>query len=424
MVDVKSVSDDRGKGGLPLGGLVGRTRGAFRLGLRNMLEGSNGILSGISSRLGSALSITTDEDETEERSKCSSNSFEDDPVDDREDKICGRSGSICSDNANTELRATGPDPFDKLKVIADVPPISSASGSEGEGYGPSTSIDTSDHDCRKPWGGIHSGSEGSVQSWASSLSLDTQSEEGAGSMEVAEFMRLFVKDLFENPASILSDRKARFGQLAQEAGRLWFSRFVNARRVQGKRVGEATFYGLVQHFAVALFECAEADDFSPAKSLMNMCFTFYHQVEKAGCEPYREYPASYLREQPIWRSLRFWNAAFFDALQGERSRRILPVQSWEPPDSSSPLLTEDRSYLENAAFGQLGCTMSYVGVMQGLCMAVRVRTFTCNMHAFGLSKEMVLEFLRKQCFIASLRPEQEKMLRENIDRMYSETEPF
>lgn len=30
------------------------------------------------------------------------------------------------------------------------------------------------------------------------------------------------------------------------------------------------------------------------------------------------------------------------------------------------------------------------------------RTFTCNMHAFGLSRTLCLEFLRKQCVIANL----------------------
>lgn len=44
-----------------------------------------------------------------------------------------------------------------------------------------------------------------------------------------------------------------------------------------------------------------------------------------GCEPYREYLYTYLREQPIWQSLRFWNAAIFDALQCERIRSILPT---------------------------------------------------------------------------------------------------
>lgn len=61
-----------------------------------------------------------------------------------------------------------------------------------------------------------------------------------------------------------------------ESGRIWFSRVVNTRRAR-PCVTEASFYSLAQHFAVALFECHEADDFAPAKSLMNMCFTFYHE---------------------------------------------------------------------------------------------------------------------------------------------------
>ena len=42
------------------------------------------------------------------------------------------------------------------------------------------------------------------------------------------------------------------------------------------------------------------------------------------------------------------------------------------------------------------------------------------MHAFGLSKEMVSEFLRKQVTIASLRSEQVMLLRDNVSRLYSE----
>ena len=35
---------------------------------------------------------------------------------------------------------------------------------------------------------------------------------------------------------------------------------------------------------------------------------------------------SYLKDQPIWQSLRFWNAAFFDAVQYERARRPVPTR--------------------------------------------------------------------------------------------------
>lgn len=50
-----------------------------------------------------------------------------------------------------------------------------------------------------------------------------------------------------------------------------------SQRVNNKRVTEQIFFRLMQHFAVVLFECGEAEDFTPAKSLMNMCFTFYYE---------------------------------------------------------------------------------------------------------------------------------------------------
>jgi len=54
----------------------------------------------------------------------------------------------------------------------------------------------------------YSGSSGSVQSWASSLSADSQSEEAA-----ADFMKTFVPLLFDAPNSIDQEQKANFGQM-------------------------------------------------------------------------------------------------------------------------------------------------------------------------------------------------------------------
>ena len=54
------------------------------------------------------------------------------------------------------------------------------------------------------------GSSGSLQSWTSSLSADSQSEEAA-----AEFMKGFVPLLFDAPGSIDQEQKAAFGQLVQ-----------------------------------------------------------------------------------------------------------------------------------------------------------------------------------------------------------------
>ncbi|XP_069939843.1 uncharacterized protein KIAA0513 isoform X2 [Cherax quadricarinatus] len=274
--------------------------------------------------------------------------------------------------------------------------ISSGTPSDGEGLGHSTSLDSTDSDpLKKLW--IRSGSQTSLQSWASSLSYDSQAEDFN---EPKEFMRKFVEEVFKTPHVIDVDRKARFGELAQtEHGRLWFARCINAKRCC-KCVSEATFFSLIQHFSVMLFECNDAEDFSPAKSLMNMCFTYYHEaMSPGGQNRSKEFLYTYLRQQPIWRSIRFWNAAFFDALQCERSLR--PVVTREEVESNRvQAVTDELHYQENITFGQLG-------------------TFTCNMHAFGLSKEMVNEFLRKQVTIASLRPDQVKLLRDNVERMYS-----
>lgn len=50
-------------------------------------------------------------------------------------------------------------------------------------------------------------------------------------------------------------------------------------------------------------------------------------VEVPGCDPYREYLFTYLRPQPIWHTIRFWNAAFFDALQHQRANHSVPIIS-------------------------------------------------------------------------------------------------
>lgn len=200
--------------------------------------------------------------------------------------------------------------------------------------------------------------------------------------------------------------------------------------MKSKKVDELTFYALIQYFAIILFECVESDDFSPAKNLMNMCFTFYHEVEVPGCEPYPEYLYTYLKDQPIWHSLRFWNAAFFDALQSQRAHKPVPPtnasvkeakdqgsKSESLPQSENDQtsvassiinemeLEDDKQFQQNITFGQLG-------------------TFTCNMHAFGLSRDLTNEFLRKQCTIANLTKEQVKLLQDNVNRMYRETDPW
>lgn len=283
---------------------------------------------------------------------------------------------------------------------------------------------------------IRSESQNSVPSWASSISLDDHRADDP----TKEFMKKFTDIVFTNSSSIGLELKSEFGQMArQESGRLWFCRYTMAQKLKSKRVDEITFYSLVQNFAIILFECTESEDYTPAASVMNMCFTFYHEIEVPGCEPYREYLFTYLRQQPIWHTLRFWNAAFYDALQSKREQHMAvsqkkrgknnPNNPWKSlsrgqsegeeeqhSDSSSSsshhsfaasgindLTDNNQRYQQHIAFQQLG-------------------TFTCNMHSLGINKDLCIEFLMKQSSTLRLPKDKVKLIRDNISRMYHETD--
>ncbi|KAI8520130.1 hypothetical protein Bbelb_033870 [Branchiostoma belcheri] len=97
------------------------------------------------------------------------------------------------------------------------------------------------------------------------------------------------------------------------------------------------------------------------------------------------------------KSIRFWNAAFFESVQHERTQRGAPStrEGWR--SLSSEERQDSHKANENITFGQLG-------------------TFTSNMVAFGLSKDLILEFLRKQSIIGNLSSDQYDMLKEHVEK--------
>lgn len=59
---------------------------------------------------------------------------------------------------------------------------------------------------------------------------------------------------------------------------------------------------------------------------MNELYKSYDYVSVPGPGGDKSFLYMFLKDQPIWQSLRFWNAAFFDAVQCERSRRPMPTK--------------------------------------------------------------------------------------------------
>ncbi|XP_074533875.1 uncharacterized protein KIAA0513 homolog isoform X2 [Halichoeres trimaculatus] len=322
---------------------------------------------------------------------------------------------------------------------------------------------------------------------SSSSSAHSGEEADVDTVERRKFMKAYVEKVFHGKEDFDQEEQARFGELCSGEngkGREWFAKYVSAQRCHSKCVSEATFYRLVQSFAVVLFECYQMDDYTPAKNLMTMCFTYYYlgrsppspselldrgppvgldtYLNKAnswlsgkkdaaerllkntaksdvkgffgglesklrstvvpktedsegtvGTKPTspvsvtpeekkneKVYLYTHLKQQPIWHTLRFWNAAFFDAVHCERTKRSPTTRErWchmtqEERDDSSKID-------ENIAFGQLG-------------------TFTHNMLAFGLSKKLCNDFLKKQAVIGNLNEEQYKLLSEHIEKMAAE----
>ncbi|XP_031560865.1 uncharacterized protein KIAA0513-like [Actinia tenebrosa] len=239
--------------------------------------------------------------------------------------------------------------------------------------------------------------ESSCSSSDQDFSEDYEDECELFERESDEFIQDFVHKIFISSEEISQELKAKFGVVCQHScGRLSFAKHIDAQRVYCKSVDEITFYRLIQFFAVVLFECHQADDYVPAKNLMNMCFTFYHEFN-LGDEvdtPQREFLSAYLRSQPIWQSMRYWNAAFFDALHCEKQVPVISSQEWDSWSSQEQLDYQECD--KNSLFGKLG-------------------TFVSNMKAFGLDRDMCLQFMHKMSTIGELDKEHIRLLEKSLE---------
>ncbi|XP_059221827.1 uncharacterized protein KIAA0513 [Stomoxys calcitrans] len=301
---------------------------------------------------------------------------------------------------------------------------------------------------------IRSESQNSVPSWASSISLDCRT----GEEPIKEFMKRFIETVFTNANTMDLELKSEFGAMARlEIGRQWFVRFLLVQRNKTKRVEEATFHSLIQHCAIVLFECGECSDYAPAMIIMNLSFLFYREIEVPGCDPYREYLCTFLREQPIWLSLRFWNAAFLECMELERNNRLQSRQKKQerrkakekakdeatklkPPNAEimdneeKPSTKQDISDSSSSHHSQGHKTkkdrapktaneaaLDVDKEMENIAFR-QLATFTSNIHALGAPQDLCLEFFKKQQSSVGLSKEKSKLIRDNVHRIYYETE--
>lgn len=251
-------------------------------------------------------------------------------------------------------------------------------------------------------------------------------------------IKKFVEVIFTDSQSISLERKAQFGKFVQTPeARLLFAMYVDDHRVHGKKVSELTFYSLAQYFSIVLFECLLAEDFRPAKIIMNMMFTYYYEqatrkptaatlngnsVSQASpstiasstatnnanddmdsireSQATKTYLYTMLKDQQIFKSIRFWTSAFYESVIIERNNHSIFVNR-EPGKLSNEKREEELDCSKNITFGLLG-------------------SFIHNMSLLDLSHEFCKEFLDKHSTIADLSEEQLEMLRANMKTMFQE----
>ncbi|KAL5968705.1 hypothetical protein TSMEX_003575, partial [Taenia solium] len=165
---------------------------------------------------------------------------------------------------------------------------------------------------------------------------------------------------------------------------------------QVKQVPTSVLQLLASFCNSTLMECGKNDDFSPAASILNVAFRIFQQNVNSAGKVVLTYLYESLKDQTLWQSTRFWNAAVFIALQEERvNRQIVPNT------------TDDQENLDAEA--ELHDSIVYN----------QLSKFAWRMFSLGLSRDACMDFLRKQVEDTSLSKENQRNLRANVLRFYS-----
>ncbi|CAH8638682.1 unnamed protein product [Schistosoma margrebowiei] len=192
--------------------------------------------------------------------------------------------------------------------------------------------------------------------------------------KIQEFMDLYTSALIIGRSDYLKSKENELQELLiMPAGRI---AFVNAleqesRRTQGL-VDLQALPKLLDQISLLLVECQNAEDFQPAKKLLSISLKFYTYDPSVSTD--RTFIFAYIKSQPIWQSLRFWNACFFQSLQEARSKA--EESSYDSTKVSSSTTYEQlKSYLQ-------------------------------TMNVFSLHETIKQEFLRKQADLFNLNDDE------------------
>ncbi|KAM7533127.1 hypothetical protein Aperf_G00000121090 [Anoplocephala perfoliata] len=230
----------------------------------------------------------------------------------------------------------------------------------------------------------------------SSESIDSLPTEEAEKYR-SDIKQFVMAMLTEAGAAVVTKNANIFqGYIEHHTGRSAFAKELRKQTDQMKQVPNSVLQLLASFCNRVLTECGKNDDFAPAATILTVAFRVFQQNVDSSGKVVLTYLYESLKEQALWQSTRFWNAAIFIALQEERyNRQVVPSTT-----DTQENLDAEAELQDSIAYNQLS-------------------KFTWRMYSLGLSKDACLDFLRKQVEDAGLSKENQRNLRANILRFYS-----
>ncbi|CAL8090308.1 unnamed protein product [Calicophoron daubneyi] len=185
---------------------------------------------------------------------------------------------------------------------------------------------------------------------------------------------------------------------ARHTGRSAFAKELRKQFGDFKEAPMEILEAISPYICQVLDQCNANEDFPPANNLMQLSFTIYHEEKATSMESRSEirYLYTLLRENSIWQSMRFWNAAFFIALQNERRKQVVPSNLQE-----EEALELEKQLQENAAYLQLS-------------------KFLWRMYALGIPQDVCTDFMRKQANDAELTSDKCLVLQMNLQKLFKQ----
>ena len=202
-----------------------------------------------------------------------------------------------------------------------------------------------------------------------------------------------MRSIFSGEAiSPYSSVREEYNRLCQlDCGRREFARQCTSMRAQQRELSETVFLQLVANFATILHLCEMDDDIKAAKVLLVLSFTFR-------CEDKFLYQD--LLHLTIWKSMRFWEAAFLYSVHIERKSRSQDNTCFR--DQTQDQRNDSAELQKNTFFGHLS-------------------SFISNMTAFGVTANDIVTFRDKMFVMSELDPEQIEMIKQMSPPVKMET---